>query len=147
MYIIRSFQPQDFHEVVEIERSVFKEHDPYLYMELYESVSDGFLVAVDDSEIIGYAVGFISIPGKGKIFTLAVKEEYRGLGIGTALMDEVCATLKNKGAKEATLEVRLHNISAQQFYIKKGFIPTWIEKGYYSDGEDALVMKKELEFS
>jgi|GEM_PF-6221267 len=31
-----------------------QEHDPYTYIELYESVSDGFLVALDGKKIIGF---------------------------------------------------------------------------------------------
>lgn len=144
MFFIRAFQPEDFNDIIEIERQVFSEHDPYIYMELYESVPDGFFVAIMDGEIVGYVVGFISIPIKGRIFTLCVKEGCRGMGIGTKLVEKICETLRKKGSNEATLEVRISNISAQHFYFKRGFMPTWVERGYYSDGEDALVMRKEL---
>lgn len=113
-------------------------------MELYESVADGFYVAVDSGKVVGYVVGFLSMPGKGRIFTLAVEEGYRNRGIGTRLMERICDLLKIKGAKGAALEVRLSNVSAQQFYLRRGFVPAWVERGYYSDGEDAVVMKKEL---
>lgn len=113
-------------------------------MELYESVSDGFLVALENNKIIGFAVGFISIPKKGRIFTLGVLENYRNKGVGSNLLEDLIFILKKKGAQEIGLEVRLSNVSAQQFYLKRGFIPIWIEKGYYSDGENALVLKKEI---
>jgi len=144
MFFIRAFQPEDFNDIIKIEQQVFSEHDPYVYMELYESVPDGFYVAIMNGETVGYVVGFISIPIRGRVFTLGVKEECRGMGIGTKLMDEICATLRKNGSDEATLEVRISNISAQHFYFKLGFIPTWVERGYYTDGEDALVMRKEL---
>ncbi|HUV81746.1 MAG TPA: ribosomal protein S18-alanine N-acetyltransferase [archaeon] len=144
MFIIRSFKPEYFHEVICIEHEVFKEHDPYTYMELYESVSDGFLVAIDQKTLIGFVVGFLSIPGKGRIFTIAVLPKYQNKGIGTNLLENICSLLKEKGAKEVGLEVRMSNLSAQQFYLKRGFIPIWVEKGYYSDGENALVLKKQL---
>lgn len=144
MFFLRQFQPGDFHQVIDIEQRVFQEHDPYVYMELYESVADGFYVAVDSGKVVGYVVGFLSMPGKGRIFTLAVEEGYRNRGIGTRLMERICDLLKIKGAKGAALEVRLSNVSAQQFYLRRGFVPAWVERGYYSDGEDAVVMKKEL---
>jgi ribosomal-protein-alanine N-acetyltransferase len=144
LIFIRPFQPEDFHDVIEIEHQIFQEHDPYNYMELYESTAEGFLVAVDKGNVIGYIVGFISIPNKGRIFTLAVKENYRNMGIGTSLMKRMCEIFKEKGVKQVSLEVRINNISAQQFYIKKGFVPIMIERGYYSDGEDSLVLTKEL---
>lgn len=144
MFFIRPFQPQDFHEIINIEQKIFKEHDPYTYMELYESVADGFLVALDNKKIIGYVVGFLSTPGRGRIFSLAVLENYRKKGIGTNLITKICTTLKKKGANEIGLEVRMSNVSAQKFYLKQDFIPVWVEKGYYNDGEDALVLKKEI---
>jgi len=68
LFFIRPFQPEDFNDVIEIERQVFCEHDPYVYMELYESVPDGFYVAIMDGETVGYVVGFISIPIRGRVF-------------------------------------------------------------------------------
>jgi ribosomal-protein-alanine N-acetyltransferase len=38
----------------------------------------------------------------------------------------------------------MSNIPAQHFYMNRGFAPAWVERGYYTDGEDALIMKKEL---
>lgn len=144
MFFIRPFQPEDFHRVIELESQIFHEHDPYLYMEMYEKVSGGFYVVVDAGDVIGYTVGFISVPGKGRIFTLGVKETYRGQGIGSQLINRICDVLKEKGATVASLEVRMSNIPAQHFYLRQGFVPAWVERGYYNDGEDALVMKKEL---
>ncbi|MBE0523139.1 MAG: ribosomal protein S18-alanine N-acetyltransferase [Methanosarcinales archaeon] len=144
MFFIKPFQPEYFQEVISIEQEIFKEHDPYTYMELYESVSDGFLVAIDQKKLIGFVVGFLSIPGKGRIFTIAVLPKYQNKGIGTNLLTNMCSVLKKKGAKEVGLEVRMSNFSAQQFYLKRDFIPVWVENGYYSDGENALVLKKEL---
>ncbi|TFH46552.1 MAG: ribosomal-protein-alanine N-acetyltransferase [ANME-2 cluster archaeon] len=144
MFFIRPFQPDDFHEVINLEMEIFKEHDPYTYMELYETVSDGFLVATDQKKLIGFVVGFLSIPGKGRIFTIAVLPKYQKMGIGTNLLENICSVLEIKGAKEVGLEVRMSNFSAQQFYLKRGFIPVWVEKSYYSDGENALVLKKKI---
>ncbi len=111
-------------------------------MELYETVSDGFYVVDYQHDITGFVVGFISMPGKGRIFTLAVREKYRRLGIGSKLMDTIISILWKKGARDISLEVRLQNIAAQQFYLKHGFVPKWVEQGYYNDGENALIMKK-----
>ena len=144
LFFFRLFQPKDFNSVIELESQIFHEHDPYIYMEMYEKVSSGFYVAVDAGEVIGYTVGYISVPGKGRIFTLAVKEAYRGRGVGTQLINKICDVLNEKGVSVASLEVRMNNIPAQHFYLRRGFVPAWVERGYYTDGEDALVMKKEL---
>jgi ribosomal-protein-alanine N-acetyltransferase len=47
-------------------------------------------------------------------------------------------------AKQAFLEVRVSNMPAISLYKKLGFKVTRTIHGYYSDGEDAYVMSKEL---
>ena len=44
----------------------------------------------------------------------------------------------------AFLEVRASNAAACRLYSKMGFEEVGIRKGYYSDGEDALLMEKRL---
>jgi ribosomal-protein-alanine N-acetyltransferase len=48
------------------------------------------------------------------------------------------------GLKYARLEVRYSNKGAQKLYKSIGFVPCWTEKKYYSDGEDGIVMKMNL---
>jgi [ribosomal protein S18]-alanine N-acetyltransferase len=49
-----------------------------------------------------------------------------------------------RGAHEATLEVRLSNLPARRLYEKFGFRPVGLRPRYYSDnGEDALIMTTE----
>jgi ribosomal-protein-alanine N-acetyltransferase len=46
-----------------------------------------------------------------------------------------------RGAAEATLEVRVSNVVAQNLYQKYGFVQVGRRKGYYHDNhEDALIM-------
>ena len=50
----------------------------------------------------------------------------------------------DRGAHEATLEVRLSNLPARRLYEKFGFRPVGLRPRYYSDnGEDALIMTTE----
>jgi ribosomal protein S18 acetylase RimI-like enzyme len=42
------------------------------------------------------------------------------------------------------LEVRQSNEEAQQFYHVLNFEPEYIRKGYYPDGEAAVVMTRDL---
>ena len=42
----------------------------------------------------------------------------------------------------ARLEVREGNFAARGLYESLGFVPEFIRKGYYSDGENAVLMKK-----
>ena len=142
--MIRRFTPEDFQEVIEIENEAFSEHNSLLYMSFYETVRDGFLVAEQDGKVVGYVVGYRSAENEGHIFSVGVKEEYRGRGIGTGLIHAICDIFVANGLRYARLEVRNSNTIAQKLYKSIGFIPCWTEKKYYSDGEDGMVMKMHL---
>lgn len=142
--IIRLFEPDDFGDVLAIEAEAFAEHNPFVYMNFYEMNGDCFLVAEDKEHVIGFVVGYRISAEEGRIFSLAVKERCRGYGIGTHLLEAIIGIFREKMLSTASLEVRLSNIEAQRLYQKAGFIPCWIQHGYYSDGEDGIVMKKRL---
>lgn len=144
MIVIRNFEPGDFEEVLEIESEAFSEHNPFLYMNFYEMNSDGFLVAEYNKYIVGFVVGYALSSNEGRIFSLAVRRGYRSLGIGAKLMNSILTVFMTKLLQNASLEVRITNIRAQEFYKRMDFLPCWIEHGYYSDGEDGIIMKKRL---
>lgn len=145
MITIRKFEPEDFPYVISIERHVFNEHDPYYYMQFYETCSDGFIVAEMNGMVIGYIVGFLAKEGAGRIFSLAVHPMYQSLGVGSALLKEIIGIFRKVGALEIILEVRSSNIRAKRFYEKHGFYQTGIMKKYYNDGENACLMRLKID--
>ncbi len=144
MVIIRYFEPSDFTEILEIESEAFSEHNPLLYMNFYEMNNDGFLVAEYNEYVIGFVVGYEIPSNEGRIFSLAVKEGFRSMGIGAKLIKAINRIFITRFLQYASLEVRLTNKRAQSLYKRMGFVPCWVQHGYYSDGEDGVVMKKRL---
>ena len=57
--------------------------------------------------------------------SLYVEKEYRGKGVGTALMTKMTETLKKQKFRDCALLVKETNSEAQEFYRKQGF-----KKGY-----------------
>ncbi|MEZ5334291.1 MAG: N-acetyltransferase [Methanolobus sp.] len=106
--------------------------------------SDGFLVAEYNNYVVGFVVGYSLSSTEGRIFSLAVREGYQSMGIGTRLMKSILSVFMCRLLQFASLEVRLTNVRAQEFYRRMDFLPCWIEHGYYSDGEDGIIMKKRL---
>ena len=53
-------------------------------------------------------------------FAISLYKEYRGFGIGTALMNEMLRVLKIRGYKQASLSVQKENY-AVEMYLKCGF--------------------------
>lgn len=144
MNLIRKFEPADFTRVIEIEKQVFNEHDPFFYMKFYETCSDGFIVAEVNGIIVGFVVGFLSSQTTGRIFSLAVHPSYQNRRLGSALLNAVIEVFRGVGVSEVILEVRLNNLNAMRFYERNGFKKTGVAAMYYSDGESACIMKLEL---
>ena len=78
------------------------------------------------------------------ITTFAVHPAWRRQHIGERLLLAFLDLAIDRGAREATLEVRLSNLPARRLYEKFGFRPVGLRPRYYSDdNEDALIMTTE----
>ena len=144
MIIIRKFEPPDFQWVIDIERKVFNEHDPYLYMQFYETYPETFIVAQINGIIVGYVAGFMASEGVGRIFSLAVHPSYQRRSVGSHLLKEIINRFREMGVQEIILEVRSNNIKAKRFYERYGFSQFGIAEKYYNDAENACLMKLRL---
>ncbi len=93
--------------------------------------------------IIGMSVVWIVID-EAHIATIAIHPDFRGKGYGKSLLVESLQRSVEHGAKLATLEVREHNLIAQQMYRKFGFRIVGRRSRYYKDNqEDAVIMTLE----
>lgn len=91
------------------------------------------------------AYGGIRILGdEAEIELIATAEMYRRCGRGGKILDDLLDEAKRRGVKSVFLEVRVSNYAAMLLYLKKGFCGVYARSRYYSNGEDAIVMKKEL---
>lgn len=99
-----------------------------------------YLVAKVDEKAVGY-IGVWKIFDEGHITNVAVHPEFRGKGIGKALISELLSLCSKDGITSFTLEVRESNVVAQSLYKSFGFIEEGKRKAYYSDNnEDAIIM-------
>jgi ribosomal-protein-alanine N-acetyltransferase len=146
-YLVRRVQVSDAPGVYTVERACFD--DPYtqgFLNDLIKTRSEQFFVAVDDGEIIGYAVG--SANGReGHIVSVAVDPSHRRRQIGTALLCAVTTKLVAGGVKQIQLEVRKGNAGALAFYQRMGYRILSEIRQYYGDGEDAWVLRRLVESS
>ncbi len=102
------------------------------------------IVAEKDGERIGYVDAWI-LSGEAQLNNIAVLEEYRGQGVGEALLSHLVDYCKENYCQLITLEVRKTNTAAINLYEKFGFTTVSTRRGYYSDNnEDALLMNKEI---
>jgi ribosomal-protein-alanine N-acetyltransferase len=98
------------------------------------------LKASDQGRLIGFVFGERR-RGIGWISSFGVDPDYRRRGVGTALLSHCEQVL---GKKQVRLSVRATNKSAILLYERQGYkaVGTW--RRYYRDGEDAVVMEKDL---
>ena len=139
MYI-REFVPSDLGRVYQIEVESFSNpYDVAILQQLYE-IGTGFLVAIEDGEVVGYIIFWIKEEGLGHIIALAVDKRFRGRHIATRLLMMAMTIFKNCDIHRITLEVKSHNDVAVAFYKKFGFVIDRKVPNYYEDGSDAYVM-------
>ena len=97
------------------------------------------------SKLAGYIVARMGAD-ELHINNVAVRESYRRLGIGRALLDRILAEGKRSEVPRAFLELRAGNTAALALYEDCGFRITARRSKYYSEPvEDALVMIVQLE--
>lgn len=100
------------------------------------------LKGVEDGQMVGFVAGDPRPrDGWGWIATIAVDPRFRRRGFATALLREC----ENKlGVPKSRLTVRVSNDPAIRMYEQEGYAVIDVWKGYYNDGEDAMVMEKSL---
>ena len=87
--------------------------------------ADHCIVADDDGKVVGavwtrFMNDYGHVDDETPSFAISLYKEYRGQGIGTKLMKEMLALLKEKGYERASLAVQKANY-AVRMYEKVGF--------------------------
>lgn len=79
-----------------------------------------------------------------RIYSLNVHPEYRRMGIASSLMDFVSDMIEKMGYGNITLETGITNTAAQNLYRSKGFRVDKKLSCYYTNGDDAFHLIREL---
>lgn len=131
----------DIKQVVLLEEELLQET---LGIEMLESELNNpticFLTAKDNLKVVGF-IGLYVYLDEGEILNFVVDESYQRQNIGSTLLNKV---IEQYNLKKITLEVREHNQKAINFYIKNNFKKVNIRKHYYKNGDNAIVMMKEI---
>lgn len=140
--IIREMIKADVENIAEIEKEAFTTPWPEeaFLDELNKNDLAFYLVAEVDGKAVAYG-GIWLIINEGHITNIAVKEEYKGNGIGNMIVKGLITYCAVKKIDNMTLEVRKSNTVAINLYEKNGFKSYGVRPNYYADtGEDAIIM-------
>lgn len=145
--VIREFRPEDFETLWRMDQECFPAGISYSKPELRAYIrSRGTFTLVGAQQPRGETIGFIVAHAAttGHIITIDVAPAARRTGVGSVLLCAAEERLIAAGAHAVGLETAVDNLSALSFYKRHGYsvIRTWPR--YYSNGVDALVMKKKL---
>lgn len=141
----RVWTMEDLDAIAQLEQDCFPV-DPWTRRMLADSFLSGNFFGTlieEDGAVVAYG-GMNIVLDEAEIELVGTAEMYRRCGRGGAVLDDLLDEAKKRGVKQVFLEVRVSNSAAMSLYLKHGFCGVHCRTRYYPDGEDALVMKKEL---
>ena len=141
---IRDMTLADCGGVAELDRAAFSQPlSKQGYEREYTNPNSTTLVAAAGDSIVGFA-NLWCVCGEVTLNNIAVREDCRSRGVGTALMQE--ALRRFAGCDLLTLEVRCSNEGAIRFYERLGFVRVGTRRDFYDlPREDAILMTRFLE--
>lgn len=100
-----------------------------------------YRVLLEGEDIVGYA-GLAVVAESADVQTVAVRADRQGRGLGAVLLDALLGEADRRGCTEVLLEVRADNAAAIGLYAARGFATISTRRRYYSDGADALILRR-----
>lgn len=105
-------------------RNIVEQPELKIFIENFGNSTDNCLVAECNNKIVGAVwtrilcgevKGFGNIDDQTPEFAISLYKEYRGKGIGTALMKKMLTCLKEKGYKQTSLAVQKDNYAVRMY--------------------------------
>jgi len=145
---LRAFRPTDLDVLHKIDRACFPPGISYSRQELADYIAQEnslTWIAQKGDAILGFVIADVPEAQTAHIITVDVLEDWRRSGVGTALMNAAEEWAGKKGAMAVYLETAEDNLTAQKFYLARGYTRVKTVEGYYPNGRAAWVMVKRLE--
>ena len=144
VYRVRPAGPFDLDEVARIEAESFRIpwKREFFASELAEPHRYVRVLGRDDGgqpRVGGYLFA-VSLYEEFHVNKIATDLRLRHRGYGRLLLEDALARARTMGSAAVTLEVRVSNTAARQFYRSYGFAEAYRRRSYYQDGEDAFVL-------
>lgn len=143
-YSIRQAAPGDLDDIARIEHESFRIPWKREFFETELSEPYRFArVLAGDAESVPRIAGYlfaVSLYEEFHVNKIATDPRVRHRGFGRLLLEDAIARARSIAADSITLEVRVSNAPAREFYRSYGFREAFRRKAYYQDGEDAFAL-------
>ncbi|MBE8189656.1 MAG: ribosomal protein S18-alanine N-acetyltransferase [Candidatus Thioglobus sp.] len=137
----KTFTQSDIQSVLAIENLSFE--SPWSEKKFIDSLKNEQVLAnliLQNKQILGYGiVQFCS--DSADLLNICIHPKQQNLGLGKALFSYMQKGLQRIGVNDIFLEVRQSNQAAEGFYQALGFEQINLRKNYYTNGEDAKIMR------
>ena len=148
LFSLRPMKEKDLNVVMYLENTCFVA--PWglkdIKYELNDNpVSNLWVIESPSTGIVGFVDYWITFDS-ATICQICVNPVYRRNGLGTLMIEELVSDCKANRVRTVTLEVRENNEAAIKLYEKNGFKKTVVKEAYYTNGDNAVYMIKELEY-
>ncbi len=143
---VRDMNHDDLAMVSDIERRSYEY--PWSHGVFRDCLLAGYqcMALIREDRVAGYAILAVAA-GEAHILNLCIDPDFRALGYGERLLDELLYRARAASVREIFLEVRPSNETALALYRKKGFHQISARPSYYQANEgreDAAVLAKKL---
>ena len=144
--MIELMKIEDLDQVLAIENECFDEPwtRQYFVDELNKPDICRLFIDKEDNEIISYGSIWLMFENCD-IVNIAVKKDYQRKGYGQRMLDQLISEAKANDCEYVHLEVRYNNEPAINLYKKNGFEYIRTRKGYYTNGDDAFDMMRNID--
>jgi len=139
--LIRIATSNDLADILSIEKNVFKHpwSKEQLSWELNSQPAAENYVMLARGNMIGYLFSHV-VDDDVQILNIAIDIPFQHKGYGEQLLSYFLDQFNTDSSIH--LEVRKSNFPAINLYLKFGFHETGTRKGYYTDGDDAIIMQR-----
>lgn len=107
------------------------------------AIPAGFGLLADHEAPIGFALARV-IVDEAEIISLGVIPSARRHGYARAILLALIAECRARGASTLFLEVAARNEPAKLLYRTEGFSELGKRRGYYRNGDDAVLMRRSI---
>ena len=150
-FTTRPARPSEVAYIQNLSERVFHQYGPYEIMlpRWFEAVITVTVLALMGKKPVGFAM--FTHPKKTWVFpracellAIAVEPERQGQGTGDLILSEIERMAEDLGIEKMVLHTGVENMPGQKLFMKHGFAPTQIKTNFYPEGQDALMMAKDL---
>ena len=143
--VLRLFESEHLGPVMALVTDTFEQiFSQDMYLAIQQAWPEGQIIDVEGGRIVGALLSMRRSADQGRILVMAVTGERRAGGIGSNLLNAFLQQCAREGITSVVLEVRVSNHRAYGFYRRFWFQDAGPLPGYYPDGEDGILMTRNV---